>query len=198
MCGGATLKHKRSTWQPVSSDSPSVSTNNFNRLPQHICTAPFTYNIMILRCILTLLPLKFWLLFASKWWLIVTTSTFSLFIYLNVHLCQVRCASLGLGAALSSVPSGCQALCVSCQNISGGLWGTLLNILLDQHESSMVRREVRSGIYLNPSQQSRVKLYILICFHRYDQFNIIYALPTKYRQMALLVMHCGHSFGLSV
>lgn len=75
-------------------------------------------------------------------------------------LCQVRCASLGLGAALSSVPSGCQALCVSCQNISGGLWGTLLNILLDQHESSMVRREVRSGIYFNPSQQSRVKLYI--------------------------------------
>lgn len=57
--------------------------------------------------------------------------------------CQVRCASLGLGTALSSVPSGCQALCGSCQNISGGLWGTLLNILLDQQESSMVRREVR-------------------------------------------------------
>uniref|UniRef100_UPI0037E73CA0 rotatin n=1 Tax=Semicossyphus pulcher TaxID=241346 RepID=UPI0037E73CA0 len=54
---------------------------------------------------------------------------------------EVRCASLGLGAALSSVPSGCQALCASCQNISGGLWGTLLNILLDQQESSMVRRE---------------------------------------------------------
>uniref|UniRef100_A0A3Q3FFD4 Rotatin n=1 Tax=Labrus bergylta TaxID=56723 RepID=A0A3Q3FFD4_9LABR len=54
---------------------------------------------------------------------------------------EVRCASLGLGAALSSVPSGCQALCASCQNISGGLWGTLLNILMDQQESSMVRRE---------------------------------------------------------
>ncbi|XP_035511921.1 rotatin [Morone saxatilis] len=54
---------------------------------------------------------------------------------------EVRFASLGLGAALSSVPSGCQALCASCQNISGGLWGTLLNILLDQQESSMVRRE---------------------------------------------------------
>uniref|UniRef100_A0A8C2ZKS9 Rotatin n=1 Tax=Cyclopterus lumpus TaxID=8103 RepID=A0A8C2ZKS9_CYCLU len=53
---------------------------------------------------------------------------------------EVRFASLGLGAALSSVPSGCQALCASCQNISGGLWGTLLNILLDQQESSMVRR----------------------------------------------------------
>lgn len=54
---------------------------------------------------------------------------------------EVRCASLGLGAALSSVPAGCQALCASCQNISGGLWGTLLNILLDQQESSLVRRE---------------------------------------------------------
>ncbi|XP_033842210.1 rotatin [Periophthalmus magnuspinnatus] len=54
---------------------------------------------------------------------------------------EVRCASLGLGAALSLVPAGCQALCASCQNISGGLWGTLLNILLDQQESSMVRRE---------------------------------------------------------
>ncbi|XP_011487171.1 rotatin isoform X2 [Oryzias latipes] len=54
---------------------------------------------------------------------------------------EVRFASLGLGAALSSVASGCQALCRSCQNISGGLWGTLLNILLDQQETSMVRRE---------------------------------------------------------
>ncbi|KAK5850243.1 hypothetical protein PBY51_014509 [Eleginops maclovinus] len=54
---------------------------------------------------------------------------------------EVRFASLGLGAALTSGPHGCQALCASCQNISGGLWGTLLNILLDQQESSMVRRE---------------------------------------------------------
>ncbi|XP_022063068.2 rotatin isoform X3 [Acanthochromis polyacanthus] len=54
---------------------------------------------------------------------------------------EVRFASLGLGAALSSKPSGCQALCASCQNISGGLWGMLLNILLDQQESSMVCRE---------------------------------------------------------
>lgn len=71
---------------------------------------------------------------------------------------QVRCASLGLGAALSSMPSGSQALCVSCQNISGGLWGTLFNILLDQHESSMVRREVWAGTYLITCQLSLVKL----------------------------------------
>lgn len=55
---------------------------------------------------------------------------------------QVRFASLGVGSALSSVPSGCQSLSSSCHNISGGLWGTLLNILLDQQESTMVRREV--------------------------------------------------------
>ncbi|XP_077480740.1 rotatin-like [Stigmatopora argus] len=54
---------------------------------------------------------------------------------------EVRFASLGLGAALSTVESGCYALGASCQNISGGLWGTLLNILLDRQESSMVRRE---------------------------------------------------------
>uniref|UniRef100_A0A8C4Z3H2 Rotatin N-terminal domain-containing protein n=1 Tax=Gadus morhua TaxID=8049 RepID=A0A8C4Z3H2_GADMO len=53
----------------------------------------------------------------------------------------VRFASLGVGRALSRRPGGCQALCASCQNISGGLWGTLLNILLDQQESSLVRRE---------------------------------------------------------
>lgn len=98
---------------------------------------------------------------ASKLWLIVTTPTFSLFVDL-ASLLQVRCASLSLGAALSSVPSGCQALCVSCQNISGGLWGTLLNILLDQHESSMVRREVRPARYFNTCQQSQVKLYVYL------------------------------------
>ncbi|KAJ3611170.1 hypothetical protein NHX12_021186, partial [Muraenolepis orangiensis] len=54
---------------------------------------------------------------------------------------EVRFSSLGVGRALSREPSGCRALCASCQNISGGLWGTLLNILLDQQECSMVRRE---------------------------------------------------------
>ncbi|XP_041100372.1 rotatin isoform X3 [Polyodon spathula] len=54
---------------------------------------------------------------------------------------EVRFASLGIGSALTSVESGCIALAASCQNISGGLWGTVLNILLDQLECSMVRRE---------------------------------------------------------
>ncbi|KAK3541625.1 hypothetical protein QTP86_033055, partial [Hemibagrus guttatus] len=55
---------------------------------------------------------------------------------------EVRCASLALGAALSSLESGCVMLSNSCQNISGGLWATLINILLERQECSMVRREV--------------------------------------------------------
>ncbi|XP_066500851.1 rotatin isoform X2 [Hoplias malabaricus] len=54
---------------------------------------------------------------------------------------EVRCASLALGSALSSLQSGCVALLSSCQNISGGLWATLLNILLETRECSVVRRE---------------------------------------------------------
>ncbi|NXA33543.1 RTTN protein, partial [Eudromia elegans] len=54
---------------------------------------------------------------------------------------EVRFTSLGIGSALTSVEVGCTALAESCQNISGGLWGTVINILLDQSECSMVRRE---------------------------------------------------------
>uniref|UniRef100_G1MJ99 Rotatin n=1 Tax=Ailuropoda melanoleuca TaxID=9646 RepID=G1MJ99_AILME len=54
---------------------------------------------------------------------------------------EVRFTSLGLGSALTTLETGCMALANSCQNISGGLWGTVVNILLDQSECSMVRRE---------------------------------------------------------
>lgn len=54
---------------------------------------------------------------------------------------EVRFTSLGLGSALTIHEAGCVALANSCQNISGGLWGTVVNILLDQSECSMVRRE---------------------------------------------------------
>ncbi|XP_010154513.1 PREDICTED: rotatin-like, partial [Eurypyga helias] len=54
---------------------------------------------------------------------------------------EVRFAALGIGSALTSLEIGCIALAESCQNISGGLWGTAINILLDQSECSMVRRE---------------------------------------------------------
>ncbi|KAM5222136.1 rotatin isoform 2-T2 [Ctenodactylus gundi] len=54
---------------------------------------------------------------------------------------EVRFTSLGIGSALTTLEAGCVALANSCQNISGGLWGTVVNILLDQSECSMVRRE---------------------------------------------------------
>ncbi|NXU59639.1 RTTN protein, partial [Turnix velox] len=54
---------------------------------------------------------------------------------------EVRFTALGIGSALTSLQMGCIALAESCQNISGGLWGTVINILLDQSECSMVRRE---------------------------------------------------------
>ncbi|XP_042664772.1 rotatin isoform X3 [Centrocercus urophasianus] len=54
---------------------------------------------------------------------------------------EVRFTALGIGSALTSLEIGCIALAESCQNISGGLWGTALNIFLDQSECSMVRRE---------------------------------------------------------
>ncbi|NWV43798.1 RTTN protein, partial [Grantiella picta] len=54
---------------------------------------------------------------------------------------EVRFTALGIGSALTSLETGCIALAESCQNISGGLWGTVINILLDQCECSMVRRE---------------------------------------------------------
>ncbi|KAM4704998.1 rotatin [Rhinophrynus dorsalis] len=54
---------------------------------------------------------------------------------------EVRFTSLGIGSALTTVQEGCLLLSASCQNISGGLWGTLLSIYLDHYECSMVRRE---------------------------------------------------------
>ncbi|KAM8967857.1 rotatin isoform 2-T2 [Pelodytes ibericus] len=54
---------------------------------------------------------------------------------------EVRFTSLGIGSALTRLKEGCLVLSDSCQNISGGLWGTVLSIFLDQCECSMVRRE---------------------------------------------------------
>ncbi|XP_019380164.1 PREDICTED: rotatin isoform X1 [Gavialis gangeticus] len=54
---------------------------------------------------------------------------------------EVRFTSLGIGSALTTLKAGCIALADSCQNISGGLWGTVINIFLDQSECSLVRRE---------------------------------------------------------
>ncbi|KAM4029361.1 rotatin isoform 2-T3 [Anomaloglossus baeobatrachus] len=54
---------------------------------------------------------------------------------------EVRFTSLAIGSALTSIKEACVILSDSCQNISGGLWGTVLSIFVDQCECSMVRRE---------------------------------------------------------
>ncbi|XP_077126224.1 rotatin isoform X2 [Ranitomeya variabilis] len=54
---------------------------------------------------------------------------------------EVRFTSLAIGSALTSIREGCVILSESCQHISGGLWGTVLSIFVDQCECSMVRRE---------------------------------------------------------
>ncbi|CAH2284654.1 rotatin [Pelobates cultripes] len=66
---------------------------------------------------------------------------------------EVRFTSLGIGSALTSLKEGCLILSDSCQNISGGLWGTVINIILDQCECSMVRKEaafIVQNLLVNP------------------------------------------------
>uniref|UniRef100_A0A8C8RCN7 Rotatin n=1 Tax=Pelusios castaneus TaxID=367368 RepID=A0A8C8RCN7_9SAUR len=73
---------------------------------------------------------------------------------------EVRFTSLGIGSAITSLELGCIALADSCQNISGGLWGTVINILLDQSECSMVRREaafILQNLLVIPMPNEEVK-----------------------------------------
>ncbi|MEJ1279380.1 rotatin [Cricetulus griseus] len=75
---------------------------------------------------------------------------------------EVRFTSLGLGSALTTIEAGCAALANSCQNISGGLWGTVVNILLDQSECSMVRREaafILQNLHVIPMPSEAIKNY---------------------------------------
>ncbi|XP_010116166.1 PREDICTED: rotatin, partial [Chlamydotis macqueenii] len=83
---------------------------------------------------------------------------------------EVRFTALGIGSALTSLEIGCNALAESCQNISGGLWGTVINILLDQSECSMVRREaafILQNLLVIPIPTEDVKdcLWQSLCVH---------------------------------
>ncbi|CAL8311419.1 unnamed protein product [Merluccius merluccius] len=102
---------------------------------------------------------------------------------------EVRFASLGVGRALSREPSGCQALCASCQNISGGLWGALLNILLDRRECSMVRREVgNSSRARSGSLVQSVQLGCNPCVHDEVSGVSLVGLPA----LKALLYHCQY------
>ncbi|XP_067837545.1 rotatin isoform X1 [Heptranchias perlo] len=106
---------------------------------------------------------------------------------------EVRFGSLGIGSALTLVENGCIALAASCQNISGGLWGTVLNILLDQSECSMVRKEAAS-ILQNllmirmPATMEEAKDYVWQspCVHDEESGLSLVGLPA----LQALLYHC--------
>ncbi|XP_076768447.1 rotatin isoform X2 [Arvicanthis niloticus] len=104
---------------------------------------------------------------------------------------EVRFTSLGLGAALTTIEAGCVALANSCQNISGGLWGTVVNILLDQSECSMVRREaafILQNLLVIPMPSEVIKDYTWQgpCVHDEDSGLSLSGKPA----LQALLYHC--------
>uniref|UniRef100_A0A8C0KTA6 Rotatin n=1 Tax=Canis lupus dingo TaxID=286419 RepID=A0A8C0KTA6_CANLU len=104
---------------------------------------------------------------------------------------EVRFTSLGLGSALTTLETGCVALANSCQNISGGLWGTVVNILLDQSECSMVRREaafILQNLLVIPMPSVIIKDYTWQgpCVHDEDSGLSLIGKPA----LQALLYHC--------
>uniref|UniRef100_A0A8C2MUV3 Rotatin n=1 Tax=Cricetulus griseus TaxID=10029 RepID=A0A8C2MUV3_CRIGR len=104
---------------------------------------------------------------------------------------EVRFTSLGLGSALTTIEAGCAALANSCQNISGGLWGTVVNILLDQSECSMVRREaafILQNLLVIPMPSEAIKNYTWQgpCVHDEDSGLSLVGKPA----LQALLYHC--------
>ncbi|XP_075824221.1 rotatin isoform X1 [Microtus pennsylvanicus] len=104
---------------------------------------------------------------------------------------EVRFTSLGLGSALTTIETGCVALANSCQNISGGLWGTVVNILLDQSECSMVRREaafILQNLLVIPMPSEVIKDYTWQgpCVHDEDSGLSLIGKPA----LQALLYHC--------
>ncbi|KAG8521177.1 Rotatin, partial [Galemys pyrenaicus] len=104
---------------------------------------------------------------------------------------EVRFTSLGLASALTTLESGCVVLANSCQNISGGLWGTVVNILLDQSECSLVRREaafILQNLLVIPMPSEIVKDYTWQgpCVHDEDSGLSLIGKPA----LQALLYHC--------
>uniref|UniRef100_A0A671MLB4 Rotatin N-terminal domain-containing protein n=1 Tax=Sinocyclocheilus anshuiensis TaxID=1608454 RepID=A0A671MLB4_9TELE len=106
---------------------------------------------------------------------------------------EVRCASLAVGAALSSLERGCVALSESCQNISGGLWATVLNILLERQECSMVHREaafILQNLLVMPmpanAEEAKECAWQSPCVHDEDSGLCLVGLPA----LQALLYHC--------
>ncbi|XP_028742682.1 rotatin [Peromyscus leucopus] len=117
---------------------------------------------------------------------------------------EVRFTSLGLGSALTTIEAGCVALANSCQNISGGLWGTVVNILLDQSECSVVRREaafILQNLLVVPMPSEVIKNYTWQgpCVHDEDSGLSLVGKPALqallyhchfYEHLTQMVKHC--------
>ncbi|XP_054984156.1 rotatin isoform X2 [Sorex araneus] len=104
---------------------------------------------------------------------------------------EVRFTSLALGAALTTLDTGCVALASSCQNISGGLWGTVLSVLLDQAECSMARREaafILQNLLVIPMPSESIKDYTWQgpCVHDEDSGLSLVGTPA----LQALLSHC--------
>ncbi|XP_077983359.1 rotatin-like [Glandiceps talaboti] len=65
---------------------------------------------------------------------------------------EVRATGLAIATALSSTESGRIMLSSCCQQIPGGLWGTVLTFLLDQSECSLVRQQA-AALLVNLTSQ---------------------------------------------
>ncbi|XP_077861552.1 rotatin-like, partial [Saccoglossus kowalevskii] len=66
---------------------------------------------------------------------------------------EVRTTGLGIATALASTESGRIMLSSCCQQIPGGIWGTVLTFLLDQSECSIVRQQA-AALFVNLTSQS--------------------------------------------
>ncbi|XP_070575583.1 rotatin-like [Ptychodera flava] len=65
---------------------------------------------------------------------------------------EVRATGLAIATALSSTEPGRIMLSSCCQQIPGGLWGTVLTFLLDQSECSIVRQQA-AALFVNLTSQ---------------------------------------------
>ncbi|CAH1270656.1 RTTN [Branchiostoma lanceolatum] len=66
---------------------------------------------------------------------------------------EVRAAGLGIAVLLSGSEEGRIALTTGCQQVTGGIWGTSISVLLDHTECSLVRQQA-AAILVNLTSQA--------------------------------------------
>ncbi|XP_078688146.1 rotatin-like isoform X1 [Branchiostoma floridae x Branchiostoma belcheri] len=65
---------------------------------------------------------------------------------------EVRAAGLGIAVLLSGSEEGRIALTTGCQQVTGGIWGTSISVLLDHTECSLVRQQA-AAVLVNLTSQ---------------------------------------------